>query len=116
MKLMINGISSDNKVRLEYSNSPSKPRYAPAYVISGERADEFVKKYNEQSKNLLRNTLFMTVAGIIIGGGIGLSGRFTKLSLALKSSIGAIVGLISGMILSNHQKSKLMDEYHVEEF
>ena len=50
MQLSVNDYLENNKVRLEYANTPSKPRYAPAYIISGKRADEFVQKYNKQSK------------------------------------------------------------------
>ena len=38
-----------NRKKLEYVQTPTKPRFAPSYIISGQRADEFVKKYNEQS-------------------------------------------------------------------
>ena len=116
MKLTINNYSDNQKARLEYANAPSKPRFAPAYIISGKRADEFVKKYNDQSEKLIRNSIFMTIAGFIIGGGIGLSSNSKKLGLICKSAIGAIVGLASGIVISNHEKNKLMDEYHVEEF
>lgn len=116
MRLTINGFLDDNKARLEYSNSPSKPRFAPAYVISGERADEFVKKYNKQSETLIKNSILMTFLGLIAGAGMGLSGKFTKLSLLVKSGIGAATGLLLGMVISKHEKNKLMDEYHVEEY
>ena len=47
MQLSVNDYLENNKVRLEYANTPSKPRYAPAYIISGQRADEFVQKYQK---------------------------------------------------------------------
>lgn len=115
MKLAINNYY-DNKARLEYADAPSKPRFAPAYVISGQRADEFVKKYNEQSESLVKNSVLMTVAGFVTGCGLGLSQNSKKLSVLLKSVLGAITGLIIGIAISKHEKNKLMDEYHVEEY
>ena len=115
MRLSIQNYT-DKKARLEYENTPSKPRFAPAYIISGQRADEFVQKYNKQSETLLKNSIFMTIAGFFIGCGMGLSQNSKKLSLALKSGTGAIVGLCSGIAISHHEKNKLMDKYHVEEF
>lgn len=115
MRLSVHNYT-DKDARLEYENTPSKPRFAPAYIISGQRADEFVQKYNEQSKALVKNSVFMTVAGFVIGCGMGLSSGTKKLGLALKSVAGAIIGLASGIAISHHEKSKLMDKYHVEEF
>ncbi len=115
MRLSVHNYT-DNNARLEYENAPSKPRFAPAYVISGQRADEFVQKYNEQSKTLIKNSIFMTVAGFFIGCGMGLSGNAKKMELVLKSSVGALIGLASGIAISHREKNKLMDKYQVEEF
>ena len=115
MRLSVHNYA-DSNVRLEYENAPSKPRFAPAYVISGQRADEFVQKYNEQSETLLKNSIFMTIAGFFIGCGMGLSGNAKKMELVLKSSVGALIGLASGIAISHREKNKLMDKYHVEEF
>lgn len=115
MKLAVNNYS-DNKAYLEYANTPSKPRFAPAYVISGQRADEFVKRYNEQSESLIKNSILMTVSGFIIGCGMGLSQNPQKVSVILKSCLGAILGLIAGISISKYEKNKLMDEYHVEQY
>ena len=116
MQLSINDYLENNKVRLEYANTPSKPRYAPAYIISGQRADEFVQKYNEQSKTLINNSIFMTISGLIIGGGAALSKNSKLINVMLKSCIGGIIGLIAGIGISNHEKNKLMDKYHVEQY
>ena len=116
MRLSVHDYLGNDKARLEYANSPVKPRFAPAYVISGQRADEFVQKYNEQSKTLIKNSIFMTLAGFVIGCGMGLSSGAKKLGLALKSCAGALAGLAFGVGISHHEKNKLMDEYHVEEF
>lgn len=114
MRLLVNNYT-DKNARLEYENAPSKPRFAPAYIISGKRADEFVQKYNEQSKVLVKNSVFMTLAGGIIGCGMGLSNGTKKLGLALKTFAGMLIGFASGIAISHHEKSKLMDKYHVEE-
>lgn len=116
MRLLVHNYLGKDRARLEYANTPSKPRFAPAYVISGQRADEFVQRYNEQSESLIKNSIFMTVAGFIIGSGMGLSSGAKKLVLALKSGAGAIVGLALGVAISHHEKRKLMNEYNVEEF
>mgnify|MGYP006916039610 CR=1 FL=1 len=116
MQLSINDYLGNNKVRLEYANTPSKPRYAPAYIISGKRADEFVQKYNEQSKTLVNNSILMTISGLIIGGGAALSKNSRPISVMIKSCIGGIIGLIAGIGISKHEKNKLMDKYHVEQY
>lgn len=115
MKLSVQNYT-DKNARLEYENTPSKPRFAPAYIISGQRADEFVQKYNEQSKALVKNSIFMTFAGFVIGCGMGLSAGAKKLAVVLKSGAGALIGLVSGVAISHYEKNKLMNEYHVEEF
>jgi len=107
---------TDKKARLEYENTPSKPRFAPAYVISGQRADEFVQKYNKQSETLIKNSIFMTVAGFFTGLGMGLSSEVKKIRIATKSCIGALIGLSLGITISHHEKNKLMKKYNVEEF
>ncbi len=104
-----------NRKKLEYVQSPTKPRFAPSYVISGQRADEFVKKYNEQSDSLVKNSILMTVSGAIVGCGMALSQNAKKVGLIIKSGVGAIIGLIGGITISQHEKNKLMDEYNVEE-
>ena len=104
-----------NRKKLEYVQSPTKPRFAPSYVISGQRADEFVKKYNEQSDSLVKNSILMTVSGAIVGCGMALSQNAKRMGLILKSVAGAGVGLIGGITISHHEKNKLMEEYNVEE-
>lgn len=116
MRLSVHDYLENDKARLEYANTPSKPRFAPAYIISGQRADEFVQKYNEQSKSLVKNSIFMTIAGFLTGCGMGLSSGAKKIGLVLKSSLGALAGLSLGIAVSHHEKNKLMEEYHVEEF
>ena len=115
MKLTIQDYDN-NKAYLEYANTPYKPRFAPSYIVSGERADEFVRKYNKQSESLVKNSVLMTVSGFITGWGIAVSNGAKALSAFIKSSIGAFVGLGLGIAISKHEKNKLMDKYHVEKF
>lgn len=115
MKLSVQEYLDNNRAHLEYVKSPYKPRYAPSYIVSGERADEFVNKYNAQSKALVKNSVLMTSLGLIIGCGMGLSQNSKKISLLIKSCAGALIGLGTGIAISQHEKKKLMDEYHVEE-
>ncbi len=114
MQLTIHDYNKKYK-RLEYAQTPSKPRFAPAYIISGKRADEFVKKYNKQSESLIKNSILMTASGTIIGCGMALSQSSKKIGIIMKSLAGAVVGLAGGIIISQQEKNKLMDEYHVEE-
>ena len=37
-------------------------------------------------------------------------------NMQIKSCIGGIIGLIAGIGISNHEKNKLMDKYHVEQY
>lgn len=114
MQLTIHDYDKKYK-RLEYAKTPVKPRFAPAYIISGKRADEFVKKYNAQSESLVKNSILMTASGTIIGCGMALSQSAKKIGIIMKSIAGAAVGLICGIFVSQHEKNKLMDEYNVEE-
>ncbi|MBO6257037.1 hypothetical protein J6N69_03255 [bacterium] len=114
MQLTIHDYNKKYK-RLEYAQTPAKPRFAPAYIISGKRADEFVKKYNKQSESLIKNSILMTASGTIIGCGMALSQSSKKIGIIMKSLAGAVVGLAGGIIISQQEKNKLMDEYHVEE-
>lgn len=115
MRLSVQEYLDNNKAHLEYVNTPSKPRFAPSYIISGKRADEFVQKYNEQSKSLVKNSFIMTISGLIIGWGMGISKGAKTLNIFLKSCLGALIGLGAGIAISKHEKNKLMDKYHVEE-
>lgn len=115
MRLSVQEYLDNNKAHLEYINTPSKPRFAPSYVISGTRADEFVEKYNKQSASLMKNSCIMTVSGLVIGWGMALSKGAKALNVFLKSCLGALIGLGTGIAISKHEKNKLMNEYHVEE-
>ena len=115
MKLKIQDYEN-NKAYLEYANTPSRPRFAPSYIVSGERADEFVKKYNKQAESLAKKSVLMTVSGLLVGWGMSISTGAKALSVFFKSCAGAFIGLCLGMVISTHEKNKLMDEYHVKEF
>ena len=52
MRLQIGPSIDNNKVRLDFRKSPVKPDNVPSYEIEKSKADEFVRKYNSQEKNL----------------------------------------------------------------
>lgn len=116
MKIEISQTSSDNKVRLDYKSSPTKPSNIPAYIIDKEKADEFVKEYNTQSKNLQKITTASILSGAILGG-FTLSKSSGKLNKILKTIIGVITGVIAGAIvsavISYKKKNNLMNSYDV---
>lgn len=118
MKLMIGPNINNNKVRLDFRNSPDKPNNVPSYEIDNTKADEFVRQYNSQSDKLhkMTNTI-MGISGII--GGIGaakivLGMGKNKLLKCIASVVASLsLGAIISTVISSNMKNKLMDEYDV---
>ena len=116
MKIEISQTSADNKVRLDYKSSPTKPANTPAYIIDKEKADEFVKEYNTQTKKLQKITFVTILLGGIMGA---LAPRKTpsKLNKILKTFITTLSGVIAGAIvsavISYKKKNNLMNRYDV---
>ena len=90
MKLQIGSNLGNNKIRLDFRQSPGKPDNAPNYQIDVQKADEFVKKYNKQSKTLLNFTV-------------------------LTSAAGALAGFCAGTAFSASKKNSLMKQYNIKE-
>ncbi|MBQ8459437.1 hypothetical protein IJ541_04970 [bacterium] len=115
MKLQISTRIDDNRVRLDFRNSPGKPHYTPSYEIDKSKADEFIKEYNKQEKKLQNITTY----SIGIAGLIGFLATFKKHSFK-HSFIGTLAGLIAGFGIgagiSAHKKNELMDKYDVKEY
>lgn len=112
MILRIGPDIDNNKVRLDFRNSPVKPDSTPSYEIEKSKADEFVKKYNHQEFKLKSLTTFLTTLG-------GLSGclmSFRKKSwlwILIATPAGMLAGLCTGAIISSCKKNRLMDKYDV---
>lgn len=118
MKLMIGPNITDNKVRLDFRNSPDKPNNVPSFEIDNSKADEFVKEYNSQSDKLRKvsNTI-MGIAGII--------GVVASTVILLKSSTKKVIKALSALVasfsvgavvsakISSDKKNALMDKYKV---
>lgn len=115
MRLQIGQSIDNNRVRLDFRNSPDKPKNTPSYAIEKSKADEFVNKYNIQEKNLCSFTM---LASTILGGVgviVGILKRSLKWTL-IGLPIGVITGLGLGSIFSSKKKNDLMDEYNVKEY
>lgn len=119
MKLMIGPSINDNKVRLDFRNSPDKPNNVPSYEIDNTKADEFVKQYNSQTDKLHKMTnSIMGISGIL--GGIGAAKVVLGIgkNKLIKAIVSVVVALAAGAgisaIISSKMKNKLMDEYDVQ--
>lgn len=119
MQLKIAQNLEGNKVRLDYKSSPSKPDYAPSYVIDKENADEFIKKYNKQENSLLNITVLLSALGGIGAGFLSTKNKGYKSKLKILKPVisvpaGISAGLILSSVISSVKKNDLMDKYHVK--
>lgn len=119
MKLMIGPSINNDKVRLDFRNSPDKPSHVPSYEIDNAKADEFVKQYNSQTDKLHKMTnSIMGVSGII--GGIGAAkiilgmGKNKLLKAVASIAVALTSGALISAFISSKMKNKLMDEYNVQ--
>lgn len=115
MRLQIGSNIDNDRVRLDFRKSPTKPDNIPSYSIEKKKADEFVKKYNKQEKDLLKLTSILTVIFGLLAGLLALYKNSKKLTL-LGIPTGLLLGFGTGTLISSHQKNKLMDTYNVKEF
>lgn len=121
MKLMIGPGINNNKVRLDFRNSPDKPNNIPSYEIESSKADEFVKEYNNQTESLhkMTNTI-MGLSGII---GLTATVKFllfsqqNRILKGIASFISAVfAGALISIAVSADKKNKLMDKYDVQKY
>ncbi len=114
MQLRIGQSLDSNRVRLDFMKSPSTPDRAPSYEIEKARADEFVKKYNEQGVKLFTVTQVCANLGALMGGLAGFHKRSFKMVFG-----GAFAGLITGFLAGTgytvYKKNSLMKEYNVKQ-
>ena len=114
MKLQVGPNIDNTMVRLDFRKSPDKPEYTPSYIIEKSKADEFVKKYNEQETKLFNFTI---ISSAVFAGLGWLASRHKSNWLWKIFSIpaGIISGATVGAMISSHNKSNLMDKYNVKE-
>lgn len=115
MRLQIGQNIDDSRVRLDFRNSPDKPKNTPSYQIEKSKADEFVRKYNSQEKKLFNFT--MITSSLL--GGVGAIIAIVKHSIKhalIGIPLGVLAGWIIGTSVSSHKKNDLMDKYNVKEY
>ncbi len=115
MRLQVGPNLGNNKVRLDFKQSPGKPDNTPSYEIEQTKADEFVSKYNDQSKFLLKATIASSIIGALIGLGISLKINASKLKSILGTIGGTLAGFGIGVGVSSYKKNSIMKEYDIKE-
>lgn len=115
MKLQVGPSIDNNMVRLDFRKGPDKPENSPSYKIEKNKADEFVKKYNNQENKLVKYTNFGVALWAVAGWGYSLYKRSLKTAL-LWVPAGIIAGLGVGAAVSVHKKNDLMNRYDVREY
>lgn len=118
MKLIIGPNITDNKVRLDFRNSPDKPNNVPSFEIENSKADEFVKEYNSQSEKLhkVANTIMgiSGIVGVIASSIILFKSSTKKVVKALSALVASLaVGAIASAKIASDKKNELMDKYKV---
>lgn len=81
------------------------------YSVPSEKSDEFVMKYNSQSKFLSRFVVFSTLACAIAG--ISKKGSF--INNVFKSFLGAVYGFLISSFCVYKLNGRLMDKYEVKD-
>ena len=115
MNLQVGQSVDNNKVRLDFRKSPSRPPNAPSYIIEKDMADEFVSKYNKQEKRLSRNINIAVGVFALVGWGVSIWKKSLKMAL-LWVPLGILAGFGIGAAISAHRKNDLMDRYQVREY
>ena len=115
MKLQVGQNIDSNTVRLDFRKSPDRPENSPSYKIEKNKADEFVKKYNNQEKKLSKYTNIGIALWAVGGWAMSIYKHSLKMAL-LWVPAGIVAGLGIGAIISSHKKNNLMDKYDVREY
>mgnify|MGYP006886762522 FL=1 len=119
MQLKVKQNLGQDKVILTYKSTPTKPNHTPNYIIKKDKADEFIKKYNSQDRNLSKFSVLLTMitsatAGILSIKQIHLyKSKLNIFKPLLYISGGIITGLLASSIISSKLKNNLMDKYDV---
>ncbi len=115
MRLQIGQSIDNNRVRLDFRNSPDKPKNTPSYQIEKSKADEFVRKYNHQEKKLLNFTMIASIALGSVSAIISIAKRSLRWAL-IGIPAGVLAGWGIGTTVSSIKKNDLMDKYDVKIF
>ena len=114
MQLRVGQSLDSKRERLDFKKSPSTPDRVPSYEIEKARADEFVKKYNEQGAKLFTVTQVCANLGALLGGLAGFHKRSFKLVFG-GAFTGLVAGFLAGTGYSVYKKNSLMKEYDVKQ-
>jgi hypothetical protein len=113
MKIVACGNINNNTV-LEYksANNDSGFKNFRSFSIQSDKADEFVQKYNKQSKILSKFCTFSTVLGFLAGMW---SGKKFVTSV-IKAGCGALFGFVCSSFVAYKYNDKLMEKYNVKSY
>ncbi len=115
MRLQVGPKIENNQVRLDFKQSPGKPDNMPSYQIAEDKADEFVNKYNDQSKTLLKTTIITSILGGVIGIASAIKAKTGKLKALIGFAGGTLAGFGIGVGFSSYHKNRLMKQYNIKE-
>ncbi len=115
MRLQIGPKIENNQVRLDFKQSPGRPDNMPSYQIDANKADEFVNKYNDQSKTLFKITILTSILGGIIGLAAAIKSKASKFKTFLGLAGGTLAGFGTGVGISSYTKNHLMKKYDIKE-
>lgn len=119
MQLKVKQNLGQDKVILTYKSTPTKPNHTPNYIIKKDKADEFIKKYNSQDRNLSKFSVLLTMITSATAGIFSIKqihpykSKFNIFKPLLYISGGIITGLLASSIISSKIKNNLMDKYDV---
>lgn len=120
MQLKVKQNLGQDKVILTYKSTPTKPNHTPNYIIKKDKADEFIKKYNSQDRNLSKFSVLLTMITSATAGIFSIKQIHpykSKFNIFIKPllyiSVGIITGLLASSIISSKLKNNLMDKYDV---
>ncbi|MBP3820737.1 hypothetical protein J6G99_03730 [bacterium] len=116
MKLRIGAETENGRTRLDYVKAPSRPHSSPSYTIDTNKADEFVRKYNDQDTNLGIMGTFVISASAIMGWSITFERKQTLKHSILGIMIGTFIGMIMSACISHFKKNSLMEKYKVKNY
>ncbi len=115
MRLRVSQELENNKVRLDYINSPSRPSNTPSYMMNKAKADEFVSKYNKEYEESINTSILSLFTGIFVGLLFAIRKNTNRIKRSIIGiSSGALLGLIFSAAMIRRSKNKLMDEYEVK--
>ena len=101
---------NSKKYNLVEYTSVSKTNYH-SYTAPPDKADEFVRKYNNQAKVLPKFVMVSTIACAFAG----VSKKASFIMNALKFILGAISGFLISSFVAYKLNCRLMDRYDVKE-